>query len=220
MENLEMNNIFNTFKNKRVLVTGHTGFKGSWLSEFLYSIGSDVYGIALDADKLSLYNLINLKSKVNDRLTISFNATGSYIHDEYVANGYGVNESAGVLYSAINYDPTLAVKDEDGNYVRSNILSIDNPVALQEGMTSFADTYRFFASAYGEYKIIDGLTAKLSLGTDFLNENRKNFVSSITQQGQNNGGIGSNQNGEKTNYIIEGTLNYNKTSLLSTKNRK
>lgn len=154
---------------------------------------------------------LNLKSKVNDRLTISFNATGSYIHDEYVANGYGVNESAGVLYSAINYDPTLAVKDEDGNYVRSNILSIDNPVALQEGMTSFADTYRFFASAYGEYKIIDGLTAKLSLGTDFLNENRKNFVSSITQQGQNNGGIGSNQNGEKTNYIIEGTLNYNKT---------
>ena len=68
MENLEMNNIFNTFKNKRVLVTGHTGFKGSWLSEFLYSIGSDVYGIALDADKLSLYNLINLKSKVKSHI--------------------------------------------------------------------------------------------------------------------------------------------------------
>ena len=64
MENLEMNNIFNTFKNKKILVTGHTGFKGSWLSEFLYSIGADVYGIALEADKLSLYNLINLKSKV------------------------------------------------------------------------------------------------------------------------------------------------------------
>lgn len=59
-----MNNIFNLFKNKKILVTGHTGFKGAWLSELLNSIGADVYGIALDADKLSLYNLIDLKAKV------------------------------------------------------------------------------------------------------------------------------------------------------------
>lgn len=33
---------------KRVLVTGHTGFKGSWLSIMLHKAGSDVYGYALD----------------------------------------------------------------------------------------------------------------------------------------------------------------------------
>ncbi len=59
-----MNNIFSLFKNKKVLVTGHTGFKGAWLSELLNTIGADVYGISLDADKLSLYNLIDLKTKV------------------------------------------------------------------------------------------------------------------------------------------------------------
>ncbi|WP_299245836.1 CDP-glucose 4,6-dehydratase, partial [uncultured Brachyspira sp.] len=64
MENLEMNNIFDLFKNKKVLITGHTGFKGSWLSEFLNNIGSDVYGIGLEPEKLSLYNLIDLKTKV------------------------------------------------------------------------------------------------------------------------------------------------------------
>lgn len=32
----------------RVLVTGHTGFKGSWLVHTLTSLGSDVYGLALD----------------------------------------------------------------------------------------------------------------------------------------------------------------------------
>ncbi len=59
-----MNNIFDLFKNKKVLITGHTGFKGSWLSEFLNNIGSDVYGIGLEPEKLSLYNLIDLKTKV------------------------------------------------------------------------------------------------------------------------------------------------------------
>nr|WP_129730358.1 TonB-dependent receptor [Parabacteroides goldsteinii] len=154
---------------------------------------------------------LNLKSNINSRLTINFNVTGSYVKDRFAANGYGVNAEAGVLYAAYNYDPTLAVKDEDGNYVRSTILSVDNPVAIQEGMTSHSDTYRVLASAYGEYRIIDGLTAKLSLGTDFVNENRKNFISSLTQYGEDNGGIGSNQNSEKSNYIVEGILNYIKT---------
>lgn len=154
---------------------------------------------------------LNLKSNINSRLTVNFNVSGSYVKDHFVANGYGVNAEAGVLYAAYNYDPTLAVKDEDGNYVRSTILSVDNPVAIQEGMKSHSDTYRILASAYGEYCIIDGLTAKLSLGTDFVNENRKNFISSLTQYGEDNGGIGSNQNSEKSNYIIEGTLNYAKT---------
>lgn len=36
------------FSGKRVLVTGHTGFKGAWLCEWLLSLGSEVHGIALD----------------------------------------------------------------------------------------------------------------------------------------------------------------------------
>jgi len=38
----------NVFKNKRVLITGHTGFKGSWLSIWLKELGADVMGYALD----------------------------------------------------------------------------------------------------------------------------------------------------------------------------
>ncbi|MFZ4441158.1 MAG: CDP-glucose 4,6-dehydratase [Syntrophales bacterium] len=38
----------NIYKNKRVLVTGHTGFKGSWLAIWLKELGADVIGYALD----------------------------------------------------------------------------------------------------------------------------------------------------------------------------
>lgn len=36
------------YKGKRVLVTGHTGFKGSWLSIWLNELGADVVGVGLD----------------------------------------------------------------------------------------------------------------------------------------------------------------------------
>ena len=34
------------YKNKKILITGHTGFKGSWLSFWLNSLGAKVYGIS------------------------------------------------------------------------------------------------------------------------------------------------------------------------------
>lgn len=43
-----MSRIFGTFAGRRVLVTGHTGFKGSWLAAWLRQLGADVSGIALE----------------------------------------------------------------------------------------------------------------------------------------------------------------------------
>lgn len=154
---------------------------------------------------------INLKSDISDKIKIGMNVTGSYMKDNFVANGFGVNENAGVMYAAYNYDPTVPVRDEEGNFALSPELQLDNPVALQEGMTSYSDTYRFLASAFGEYHITKDLFLRLNLGTDFMNESRKNFVSSLTKQGRFYGGIASNQNSEKSNYIVEATANYNKT---------
>lgn len=39
--------IYNIFRGKKVLVTGHTGFKGSWLALWLSELGADVYGYSL-----------------------------------------------------------------------------------------------------------------------------------------------------------------------------
>ncbi|RPF74968.1 MAG: CDP-glucose 4,6-dehydratase [Rickettsiales bacterium TMED289] len=41
----------NFWKDKKVLITGHSGFKGSWLTLWLNSLGAEVYGISLEPDK-------------------------------------------------------------------------------------------------------------------------------------------------------------------------
>ena len=54
------------FKGKRVLVTGHTGFKGAWLAEWLARLGAEVTGFALPPSTVpSLFTLLDIGRRVN-----------------------------------------------------------------------------------------------------------------------------------------------------------
>lgn len=48
MEVLGLNLFGAAYQGRKVLVTGHTGFKGSWLSLWLHTLGAEVIGVALD----------------------------------------------------------------------------------------------------------------------------------------------------------------------------
>jgi CDP-glucose 4,6-dehydratase len=55
----------NFWKNKKVFVTGHTGFKGGWLSIFLTNLGAKVTGYSLKPkSKPNLFELANVKSLI------------------------------------------------------------------------------------------------------------------------------------------------------------
>lgn len=53
------------FSGKRVLITGHTGFKGSWLSVLLKQVGADVSGLALEPEQDSLFSQAGLAGMMN-----------------------------------------------------------------------------------------------------------------------------------------------------------
>jgi CDP-glucose 4,6-dehydratase len=54
------------FKNKRILITGDTGFKGSWLALWLKKLGANVNGYSLPPEyKHDHYNLINLEKEIH-----------------------------------------------------------------------------------------------------------------------------------------------------------
>jgi CDP-glucose 4,6-dehydratase len=71
MEGMEMKGrkLAEFFNGKRVLVTGHTGFKGSWLSLILRQFGSQVSGYSLAPDtKPSLYTALGLEKDVRSTI--------------------------------------------------------------------------------------------------------------------------------------------------------
>ena len=54
--------LLNCFKEKKILVTGHTGFKGSWLTAWLRELGADVIGISFNIPtNPSHFKLLNFK---------------------------------------------------------------------------------------------------------------------------------------------------------------
>ena len=62
---MEMTDLFrNAYQNKKVFVTGHTGFKGSWLSLWLAELGATVKGYALAPENNSLYSNIQNELKI------------------------------------------------------------------------------------------------------------------------------------------------------------
>jgi CDP-glucose 4,6-dehydratase len=62
-----MNNCLNIFRNKTVLITGHTGFKGTWLSICLKMLGANIVGIALDPPTTpSFYEISGLSKSITD----------------------------------------------------------------------------------------------------------------------------------------------------------
>lgn len=57
----------NFYKGKKILITGHTGFKGSWLAIWLHELGAEVIGIALDPySERDNYLLSGIKDKIID----------------------------------------------------------------------------------------------------------------------------------------------------------
>ena len=56
-------------KNKKVLITGHTGFKGSWLAVILYYFGAKIYGISREK-KEGIYEMAKISELMNSEYFI------------------------------------------------------------------------------------------------------------------------------------------------------
>jgi CDP-glucose 4,6-dehydratase len=57
----------NVYQNKKILVTGHTGFKGSWLTAWLLELGAEVIGFSKDIPtKPALFEVLGLQGQIHD----------------------------------------------------------------------------------------------------------------------------------------------------------
>lgn len=76
MEKMEIDNLI-FWKDKKVLITGHNGFKGSWLTTWLLSLGANIFGYSLDIEENSLYENLNFEIQNEKNFGSVFNKEGN-----------------------------------------------------------------------------------------------------------------------------------------------
>lgn len=156
-------------------------------------------------DRYTLRLNVNHKG---EKVSFGANTTISYIQDKYGYTGFDQNSASGPIKAARMYDPTTPIKDENGNYVASSYFEIDNPMVTIEGNHIKGNRYRSLASAYIEYSFTPNLSAKVNLGTDISNIDKRIYQDRSTIQGGKLGGIANAYITTKTNYLVEGSVNY------------
>lgn len=71
MESMGLTLFGDVYAGRRVLVTGHTGFKGSWLALWLHALGAQVAGLALDPDTSPAHwSLLGLRAVADHRVDL------------------------------------------------------------------------------------------------------------------------------------------------------
>ena len=163
------------------------------------------------ATKRYLYRL-NVENSVAKKYAVGFNVNTSYIHDDIPSVGLGINENASALYAAVSFDPTVPVYDESGLFTHPTSMgtNLDNPVAILNGQTSNANSFRTFGTAYGEYFLVPELSVKARISGDVNSSKRYSWIDPSTQFGKAPNGIGQINTGTVSHYMGEATLNYNK----------
>ncbi|HLW50593.1 MAG TPA: SusC/RagA family TonB-linked outer membrane protein, partial [Sphingobacteriaceae bacterium] len=154
---------------------------------------------------------VNFNTKASEKLEFGINFNLSYNVDDFVPSGFGINAESGTIYAALNFDPTLPLRNEEGTFSLSPFLDLDNPLTLANGSNARANTYRTFGTVYAKYDITSGLSARLNFGGDILNSRRDVYIDRTTRHGGPQGGIATVLLGQNTNYLVEGTLTYDKT---------
>ena len=152
---------------------------------------------------------INANSKaIDDKLTLAVRLTASRVEDDHAP---GLEETANatgdIVSNAIRANPTFPIFNEDDTYFQTGF---NNPIAALNLINDQSETNRILGNISAGLELIEGMSYNISVGGDVANSERR---TDISQQliVENNRGTGTINSRTTTSYVIDHTLNFNKT---------
>ena len=110
----------NFWKNKKVFITGHTGFKGSWLTLILKELGAKLYGYALDP--ISKPNIFD-DLKLTRFLEKDFR--NDLLNEKVLARALKISKPSIIFHMAAQSSVLVSYKDPI-NTIKSNVMGTVN----------------------------------------------------------------------------------------------
>lgn len=185
---------------------------GSAKTQYLVSANyMDQAGIVKHNNASRMSFRLNLDQEIARWLKVGITATYTQNRYDNVPLGDGEQENSGILTTAILANPTLPIRDSQGNYVIDNNRPfVPNPVSLLD-IEDETVKDRFLGMANVTIEPLQGLVVKLGLGADRKFEKRNNYLPKTTLLGQiDNGSANINQQ-DGTDLLFDATATYDRS---------
>ncbi|WP_341837156.1 TonB-dependent receptor [Chitinophaga pollutisoli] len=142
-------------------------------------------------------------------VTLALNISRTKSNQAY--NQTGINENAGAINTALNFDPTISpLKDANGRYRQNPLIALENPLAIIYGITRSNVVNNTYGMLSANYRPVNGLTLTARVGADLSTGRLDAYNSRITQFGQSAGGIGSIDYADNTHWLMEYLARYDR----------
>lgn len=181
-----------------------------------YSVSGDYFlqdGIIVGSDFTRYSFRATLDRKVNSRLkfgtSLSYNNTINNTVPTDTPGGF----FPGVVNTALTFNPTLPVYDDQGNYTLTDPNAdawLDNPVAVTRTVDAVSKINRFIGNIFLEYEIIKDLKFKTSIATDIYHQTQDMYTPRTVYSGSFNDGQARFATTDLQTILSENTLSYNK----------
>ncbi len=152
----------------------------------------------------------NLDQRLSKYVKVGLNLTATRNQYDNVPLGDGGNEYASVLVAASQYNPTMPIYDENGNYMMNpEAAFLPNPVSLLDA-TDKTLKDRMLGTFYIDIEPIKDLHIKGNFGLDRNYQKRKTYLPTTTLYGQKQNGAATIAQQDNNDYLMELTATYTK----------
>ncbi|MGM9785954.1 MAG: SusC/RagA family TonB-linked outer membrane protein [Candidatus Cryptobacteroides sp.] len=167
-------------------------------------------GVVKNNDMNRITGRLNVDQNFGKKIKAGVNATFSQIKYNDVPQGDARQDQSAVLYSAMTFTPVVPVYDETGAFSTNPVRDIyPNPVSLLD-VTDNTAQRNFNASAFIEYRPVEGLLIKATAGFDMKDLQKDQYIPTTTKLGYSTDGQASKKNGKSQLNLVNVIAQYNK----------
>lgn len=161
----------------------------------------------------------NVEQRLADRFRFGSNLSASRVNTTFVPTDGESNKRAGAVGAAIQAYPFLPARLDDGTYPdRRNLAALGvpwadaadmvNPLSIAALVNDNLGDSRLLGNVFGEYEVLSGLRARVSVGADYSSRFRDTYYPRGTRRGDEAGGNAIRGRAEILSYLNENIITY------------
>jgi TonB-dependent starch-binding outer membrane protein SusC len=168
-------------------------------------LGQD--GIVINSDFKRYSGRLYLEAKVSDKFSVGASFIEAYSESKVIPDGvFSATLQMPAVVSIYNSATTTGY-----TYKSPYELAIANPVATLNLETNLSNTNRLLVSGFGSYEFIKGLSAKLLIGADLINNKQNSYIPQALYEGSTYAGLAAVGTKSSQNLLNENTITYSKS---------